>query len=217
MSWLGRLVVEHIDEGERQVEFWLRHSRRLTPEEQHRIIRSDYGSLVRPLEPEWTAGEWLKVASNLWIRPESPLWRRGSYRIPFSVRDFRPRLPRRVPQVFDPPELDEYGAPKQPTPVAIAEARLDGSYTTSHELAVVDEHNDGVDDRTLALYAAEAGAKQALGDSERTERRLKEIRKLPPSRRIIELEKLARERGIDVRDDVKAFERRMMRRLESAA
>lgn len=217
MSYHGRLVVEHITAGEQQVEFWLRHACKLTVEERGRLIRGDYSSLVRPFEPEWEIGEWLKAASNLWIRPEPALWRRGHYRIPFSVKDWRPRLVRRVPQVFDLPELDEFGLPKTPTPAAIADARLDGSYTTSHELAVVDEHNDGVDDRCLELYAAEAGAKRALGDSERTQERLAEIRKLPTSRRIVELQKLAQERGVDVRDDVKAFERRVLRRLDTAA
>lgn len=217
MSYHGRLVVEHITRGEKEVEFWLRYAEKLTADERYRLLRGDYSSLVRPFEPEWPAGEWLKVGSNLWIKPEPPAWRRGHYRIPFSVKDWRPRLPRRVPQVFDPPELDEFGEPKKPTPAAIKEARLDGSYTTSHELAVYDEHNDGADDRILDLYAAEAGAKRALGDSERTRERLEEIRKLPTSRRIVELEKLAKERGVDVRDDFKALERRVMRRLDSAA
>lgn len=215
MSWLGRLVVEHIDRAEREVDFWLEHQDRLTREECYRIARGDYGSLIRPFEPEWPAEEWLDVATNLWIRPKPPAWRRGHYRIVFDVRDFRARLPRRVPQVFDPPELDDHGRPLKPTPTAIAEARLIGSYTAAAELAVPDVA-DEPDDKYLELFAAEAGAKRVLGDSLAAQQKLEEIHRLPMSRRIVELMKLADERGIDLRDDVKAFERRARRRLEAA-
>lgn len=212
MSYHGKLVVAHITRGEKAVDRWLRYSRRLTPEERRRITHGDRASLVRPFPPEWEVGAWLEVATNLWIRPEPPMWRREHYRIPFGVRDFRPRLVRRVPQVYDPPELDRWGEPKAPTAQAIAEAREVGNYTTSRELAIPEE-DEAVDDERLELYAAEAGAKRALGDSSRARARLEEIRRLPLGRRIDELTKLAEDRGM--RDDVRAF--RMRRRVQGDA
>lgn len=216
MSWASREVIRDMDWSELEAAFWEKHAAKLTPAERERIVSGDYAALTRPVPPEWTPGEWVAVASNLWIRPEAAVWRRKGYRVAFDVRDFRTRLVRRVPQVMDAPEVDEYGRPMQPTPVSIAEARLDGSYTSAHTLAV-QEDDEAVGDDALNVYAAEAHAKQALGDSERTQERLAEIKQLPASRRMVELHKLASERGVDVRDDVRAFERRVKRRLGRAA
>lgn len=215
MSFYAQELVAYLNWADRALDFWEQHSDRLTMGEAERVAAGDYGSLVRPLEPTWMPGEWLNIASNLWIKPEPAQWRRNGYRIPFSVRDFRPRLVRRVPQVLDLPELDELGAPIAPTLGAIEAARQDGSYTQARGLAIPDD-NDGVDDHHLALFTAEAAAKRALGDSDATKERLAEIHRLPSSRRITELLKLADERGVDTRDDEKAFERRIRRRLEAA-
>ena len=216
MSWQAQELVAYLNWADLALDFWARHSEKLTLGEAERIAHGDYGALIRPLEPSWPTGEWLGVASNLWIKPEEPMWRRDGYRIHFDVRDFRARLPRRVPQVFDPPTLDKLGRPLPPSRAAVAAARLDGSYTAAHELAVPDT-DDEVEDKFLDLFSAEAGAKRVLGDSDATKARLDEIKRLSPSRRLMELQKLASERGLDVRDEVRAFERRLKRRIEKAA
>lgn len=133
MSYRGRLVVEHIARGEREVEYWLRFPDRLTPEEKRRITAGDYASIVRPLKPEWVAGEWLKVGNNLHIKPEPAMWRREKYRIPFSVRDFRERLVRRVPPTTT-FTRNLKAASDQSTPETIEESH----YTSSAKLAVAE-------------------------------------------------------------------------------
>lgn len=133
MSYHGRLVVEHIARGEREVAYWLRFSARLTPEEKRRITGGDYASIVRPLKPEWEAGEWLKVGSNLHIKPEPAMWKREKYRIPFSVRDFRERLIRRVPPTVT-FNRNQRAASEQSTPETVEES----NYTSSAKLAVAE-------------------------------------------------------------------------------
>lgn len=133
MSYHGHLVVKHIAAGEKQVAYWLRFADRLTPAEKGRITSGDYASIVRPFEPEWEAGEWLEVGANLHIKPEPAMWRREKYRIPFSVRDFRERLVRRVPPTTN--------FSRNPRPV-VAQSRPDAAeeshYTSSAKLAVAE-------------------------------------------------------------------------------
>lgn len=134
----GRDVLRHIAEKEAIIELWAPHAKTLSPEERQWIAAGYYGVIERPIEPEWQAGDWLEVASNLRIKVTGKTWHRNTYRTTFDVQDFRPRLPRRTPPVFELGEKDEHGIPKAPTRAAIAEATLSGNYTASHALAVPD-------------------------------------------------------------------------------
>jgi hypothetical protein len=135
-SYPGWTALRVIVEREREIERWQRYARRLTPEERRRIASGDDSPIIRPLEPEWKEGDWLKAASNLRIRVAGVRWRRSQYRTSFDVQDFRARLPRRVPQMFEPPDLDEHGNPIDPDDAAIEQARLEGNYTAAAALAV---------------------------------------------------------------------------------
>lgn len=138
MSYYGRQAIRAIEAGEKEIEFWLRYARRLTREERQRIARGDYASIVRPLEPEWQVGDWLRAASNLRIQVAGMRWRRDQYRTSFHIQDFRARMPRRVPPMFEAPELDAQGYPIEHDKEAIAAATEDGNYTPAVELAVSD-------------------------------------------------------------------------------
>ena len=234
MSWLARQTLADIAWSELEVEFWERHADRLTLDERSRIAHGDRRSLHRPIEPEWSTEDWLPVASNLWIKPAEAMVResrqvyltptgrraRATYIIPFSVRDHRPRLIRRNPHAVDfaaiKGGLDEYGTPRQVSEQDGAEAEEASHYTSSSARAIPDA-GEAIDREAQELYAAEAAVKRARGDSDQVRDELERIKRLPARSRIIELHKLASERGVDVRDEVKAFERRMMRRLDQAA
>lgn len=136
MSSIGLKAIRAIEAGEKEIAFWGRYEERLTREERQRIAADDYRPIVRPLEPGWKRGQELKAASNLTLIVEGVRWRRDSYRTAYSVRDFRPRFPRRVPSMYEPPELNDDGNPIPPSAAAIEAARLDGSYTASHSLSV---------------------------------------------------------------------------------
>ncbi len=99
-------------------------------------------------------------------------------------------------------------------------------YTTNPHLSLTEYGEGGeptepepepVDSLTMEGYAAEATARRVQGDDERVRAELGRIAALPSRSRMAELHKLASDRGVDVRDDVKAFERRVRRRLERAA
>lgn len=135
----GWSFIRELDRLYDDAEFWERYADRLHPDEAAAIAEGDIGILKRPVEPTWTAGEWLEVRSNLWMRPHKPKFTHRGWRITFDLRDFRTHLVRRVPPMFDPPELDSYGEPIPPRAGAIMRARLDGSYTASHELAVPED------------------------------------------------------------------------------
>lgn len=122
-------VLAAIADREGEAAFWSRYTGSLTREERRRIAKGDAGLLVRPLEPEWKVGDRLQVARNLTIEVTGVRWRRDSYLTTFSVQDFRPLFVRRAVPVFEPPALDENGDPVPPSERAIADARLEGSYT----------------------------------------------------------------------------------------
>jgi hypothetical protein len=196
VSWPGRRCLEHLDRGEREVAYWQRHARKLTAEERRRISHGDYSSIVRPLPPEWVVGAWLAVAADLEIRPEEPLWRRGSYRIPFGVRDFRVRLLRRAPRMAE-AQLDSEGRPLEPGPTAVAAARLDGSYTRSYRDAVPDA-GDAVDDETLERFAREAGKLGELRELIEHPQRVFARDELRKRNKLRKLQREARAKGIDI-------------------
>lgn len=89
MGWIARQVIEHLDRGEVEVEWWMRYELRLTPAELKRIRRDDYSAIVRPLQPGFTAG-WLEIGPRLSVRIDEPEIRRGKWRARIvHVRDFR--------------------------------------------------------------------------------------------------------------------------------
>lgn len=153
----GRDVVRELDRLEDDARFWARWTDRLHPDEARAIANGDIGVIKRPIEPEWPVGEWLKVASNLWIKPAKARYypRPRSWRITFDMRDFRVHLVKRVPQMFEPPELDDFGVPIEHDPEAVERARLDGSYTAAAELAVP-EDDESIDDFTARRLSEES-------------------------------------------------------------
>jgi hypothetical protein len=60
----------------------------------------------------------------------------GDHRGLYTVDDDRPALPRRTPQMFEPPETDANGDPIAHTAAAIAAASIDGNYTQDPKQAV---------------------------------------------------------------------------------
>lgn len=156
-------------------DFWSQRSSSLALDERQRIAHGDYTPLWRPEPPSWSAGEWLKVAANLWIVPHPARARKApgrGYSISFDrVRDFRARFLRRVPQMFDPPKLDERGFSIPPTATAIEAARLDGNYTSSRMLAIPErrrEEAEAVPDDYQNVLGMNARQRQA--EHEKSER-----------------------------------------------
>lgn len=160
-SQTGWEVVHAIDAGLREVDYWERHSDRLTREERSHLAHGGEGPIVRPVEPSWKLGEFLEVASNLWIKPLAVHLRADHYRTQFMVRDFRARLLRRVPNAWEPPELDEHGIPVPHTQQAIEEARIDGNYTSSAALSIHDA-GDAMDSYIHDRIHGEVAAKNAI-------------------------------------------------------
>ncbi len=128
------IVAEH----EALLHAWEHYGTRLTQEEARAIAAGDYSAIVRPFEPQWVVGTFLAVARSLEIKVrsvhEDP---RGLWLTRFDVRDFRAKVPRRTPSIYDAPELDELGYPIEPTREAIERARITGNYTAAQALAVV--------------------------------------------------------------------------------
>lgn len=86
----GQEVVAWLVEGERQVEWWLRYSGRLTPEERKTIRNGNYRSFRRELPPAFRMGDWLDVTPKLRIRIGEVSLRKGSYRCTIDkLEDFR--------------------------------------------------------------------------------------------------------------------------------
>jgi hypothetical protein len=201
MSWPGRQALAHLERGELQIErnYWHQYRLCLTPAEKKQIRNGDYSSFRRPYLPAFTEGTVLPVGRNLAIEIAAVQFKRGHYRVDIArVQDFR----------SSGTPIRTYGEDA---------ASMENTLSISADRVPNPPEPTGVDPVTLKLYAAEAGAKRVLGDNEKAEATLAEIRQLPARRRMVELHKLASERGVDVRDDVKAFERRVMKRLGRAA
>lgn len=190
-------VLAAIAEGERQADFWAHHGRSLTREEKRRISRGEIGLLIRPLEPEWKAGDRLQVARNLTIEVTGVRWRRDGYLTTFSVQDFRPLFVRRAVPVFDPPALDEHGDPIPPTEGAISEARLDGNYTR-HAARGVAGAGEAVDLEAQERITAEGLRNYNLVHQAEVAKR--EIRSLTATLKRVRGEAL--KKGIDITPEV---------------
>lgn len=227
MSYLGRRVVRfNLDARWREAH--LRGA--LHRHERARILAGDHSAIVRELEPAFEPGSshvlsWSRPrgsvdhdALQVVKPPPEPLFwivirkvvrhRNGTWRVRFDVFDrrMRTRLIRRKPPAA--PTEDEAAIDE-------AQAREDSAYTTNPREAV--DHADAVDDATLARFAAEAEQTQLLRRHGSVGSRLQAIEELPARDRVVELHKLASEQGIDCRDDLKAFERRLKRRMGLAA
>lgn len=196
--------------------------------ERQAIRSGDFSALHRELEPAMEAGKTLVVSWErsqpvvsdretgetihtparpvLWITITAKVRKaRGGWSVHFDVDDHRDRSEymRRLP----PTEGSDTATNE--------EAARASSYTSDTRSAIepvqVVPHDD------LERFAAEARVATVLRDGEAVEARLVRIGELPARERMAALHKLASDRGIDVRDDVKAFERRVIRRLGKAA
>lgn len=227
MSYPGRQALRHIERT------WIAYQRsgRLHHDEIVRIRRGDHSPLRREHEPAFTAGtrhilafarartyydeltgEVVRVPAtpSMWVIVGKPVRKaRGGWSVPLvEVVDHRERSRyiRRKPPVMTPGTERAESA---------AEAHEQSNYQHT-PVGAVDELA-AVDDDTLAVFAAEAQVKRLLADHTDTEAKLAAVKRLPERQRLNELRKLAESRGIDVRDDVRAFERRIRRRLGDAA
>lgn len=221
----GWECIRHLDQREVNGQ----RAGQLHPWETKRIREGDLSPIFRELEPELEEGS-IHVIS--WSRPrryvdrdtggvlEPPatpaMWvvlgkrvrkARGGWSVPIAEvvdKRIRQRYIRRKPPVL---ALAEDVGPE--------EAHEQSNYQAT-PIGAVDEHN-AVDDEDLAIFSGEAAVKRLLADRGDVEERLAQIKRLPARTRIVELHKLASDRGIDVRDDLRAFERRLRRRLDDAA
>lgn len=199
----------------------------LFPWERQQIMAGDYSPLIRELDPDMEEGKVLVISWErskpyadpetgakfrsparpaLWITVTSKVRRaKGGWSVRYDVDDTRDKTNymRRVPPAQGADDATE------------EEAALASSYTTDSRVAV--EPVPVVPHEDLKRFAAEARVAGAVMDAERVEEKLEKIGELPARDRIVELHKLASDRGVDVRDDVKAFERRLLRRLGKAA
>lgn len=221
MSWRGRAVVRRLAEQESAAE--------LDKAEIARIRSGNYDSLFRDIEPPIEAGDKRIVCSSpslryfdqalketfdvpseptMWVILGQPIRKaKGGWSVPLLEivdKRNRPRYIRRLPPVMSPRSKgDEQTAHRQ-------------SNYQSTPIGAVDELQSA-EDEDLAVFSAEAQVKRALADHENVGEKLAAIRHLPPRRRTVELLKLADDRGVDLRDDLRAFERRLQRRLGDAA
>lgn len=138
MSHYGQLVVEHMDRLQVDADFWEKWMDRLHPDERRFLVNGWIGQIKRPVEPTWAVGEWMEVATNFWVKPAKPRFTHRGWRIALEFKDFRVRLMRRVPAMYELPELDDLGYPIAHDKEAIDAATEDGNYTASHALAVPD-------------------------------------------------------------------------------
>lgn len=199
----------------------------LLPWEGQRIRSGDYSPLIREYEPRMQEGHSIVVAWErsrpyadheegtvfrttarpvLWITITSKVRRaRGGWAVRFDVNDTRDKTEylRRVPPAQGADNATE------------EEAHLASNYTSDTRVAI--EAVPIVPHEDLERFAAEARVANIVQDSEQVEQRLARIVELPARDRLVALHKLASDRGVDVRDDVKAFERRLLRRLGKAA
>jgi hypothetical protein len=243
MGERGWQVVHAIDERYREGQ----RRGQPQPWERSRILAGDYSAIVRDFEPEtvimvevqkgrkeerpglvagavhvlsWSRplGSVDRAGRALPTPPPAPLlWieirkvvphRKGYWRVLFDVVDRRThkRLVRRKPPAM--PIGDE----RDPDPEL---SRVASAYTTNPKEAV--DHMDAVDDADLKRFGQEAAQTHMLRTHRSLGARVEQIDALPARERVVALHKLASEQGIDCRDDLKALERRLKRRLGLAA
>ncbi len=108
------------------------------------------------------SGEVLEVGSGVTITVyKVKRTKGGDHRGYYTVDDDRPALPRRTPQMFEPPETNEYGDPIAHTAEAIAAATIDGNYTQDPKQAVT-----GVGPEVDIEYRRVLGVKKRANDAE---------------------------------------------------
>lgn len=210
-------VVHAFERGEREVALWTRHSDRLTQEEKRAVADGEMPVIVRPLEPHWKVGDWLKVVENLDLRVTLVTWmQRGFYRTEYVARDFRPAFMRRVPPVTtEEPAFDIYGDPIEATSQAIEAARADGSYSRSYGLAVPDSAEE-IDAPMQEAYGRQARRNFGIVQAERLAKR--DIRSVSQKLRRVQGEAIRK--GIDISSDVKEIRHQvegLERKLSEAA
>lgn len=120
----------------------------------------------------------------------------GDHRGLYTVDDDRPALPRRTPQMFEPPETDQNGDPIRHTAESIAAASVDGNYTQDPKQAVT-----GVGPEVDVEYRRVLGTKTRAkaADTKRKEQPVSEAEKdiQTLNRETKELAKRAVKMGID--------------------
>lgn len=206
----GRLCVAHLKRIHDEADFWEPWMDRLHPDERRAIAAGEIAVIRRPLEPWWLVGDWLDVASNLWLKPHKAKFTRADngtikYRIEFDLRDFRVTLPREVPQMFEPPELDDQGKPIPPSPDAIEAATIDGNYTAAAELAVPNVCESDLADQDRYADQAEMGLKQVAAIAQARRERHELDQRLRKAR--VE----ARIKGVDISSSERVIERQLLK------
>lgn len=213
MSWHGRRVITHLTRGEREVEWWLDYSDRLTREERQRIAAGDYSAIVRPIWQTWKKGDWLTAASNLVIQiGETRTKRRGEVTDIVHVRDFRVRRPRRTPGMFEPPETDSAGVPIPHDAAAIAKASEDGNYTASAALGVP-EDDDAVPRDYQEQITKEAGERGRLREMVEHPERIVDQDQRRKQNKLRKLQAEARKKGIDITPELDGAIREIQAKL----
>jgi hypothetical protein len=91
-------VLRWLEDGEKEVRWWLGYSGRLTPKERSTIRGGDFRAFRRILPPAFSPGQWLDVGKNLRIQIALVELNKGTYRCTIGkVRDFRTHGPFRMP------------------------------------------------------------------------------------------------------------------------
>lgn len=138
---------------------------RLTRDFRAKVLACQRPGLIWPGEQDCPVepGEVLEVGSGVTITVyKIKRTKGGDHRGYYTVDDDRPALPRRTPQMFEPPETDEYGDPIKPTKEAIEAATIDGNYTQDPNQAVT-----GVGPEVDIEYRRVLGVKKRVRESER--------------------------------------------------
>jgi hypothetical protein len=146
-----------------------------------------------PVEP----GREIEVGSGVTITVyRIKATKGGDHRGYYTVDDDRPALPRRTPQMFQPPETDQYGDPISHTAESIAAATIDGNYTQDPKQAVtgvgpeVDvEYRRVLGTKTKAKEATRKREEDPMGEMDQDLKRL--------NRETREIAKRAAKMGID--------------------
>lgn len=236
MSYPGWQAIRAIERGEQEVEYWLPFQACLTPAERSRIAHGDVGSIIRPLKPEWepAKGEewpWLDVASNVQLQPKPAVFRRGSYRVAFTLRDFRPHFMRRAPHDREPSKpkrrknepSERYAErvtawreqrAKPPTADVIEAARVDGNYTSAYVLAVP-ESEEEVENRHLERFTAEAHSRDEIRELVEHPERVQERDLLRKQNKLRKLQAEAKRLRVDISPELNAAIEAVQRKIRT--
>lgn len=189
----------------------------LTEDERRSILNGGAPRLA--VDPRKTStldvGQEVKLSSTMAIRIDKrSRTRQGEILFTYTIIDNRADYLLRIPPATK-FETDEHGDPKPPTASAIRRAARESAYDGNPR----DPLDAGrvVPPADQRAITSEAHQVEAVRDHARIGERVRAIEELPPLERVVALAELAKERGVDCREDIKAIERRLQRRLGLAA